>query len=50
MFFQDKAMMDRWGFTGMRSFEHDRLAELEAPESTATKDTLPRPAPVEGQP
>ncbi|KAG8220022.1 hypothetical protein J3R82DRAFT_1033 [Butyriboletus roseoflavus] len=30
---EDKAMMGRWGLEGMRSFEHTRLAQEEAPFS-----------------
>lgn len=43
---EDKEMMNRWGFTGMRSFEHDRLAELETPKNG--EETL-SPSAVERQ-
>ncbi|KAF8587300.1 biotin synthase [Ramaria rubella] len=36
---EDKAMMDRWGLEGMRSFEQERLAELSTPRLRPSIET-----------
>lgn len=46
---EDKAMLDRWGLTGMKSFESKRLAPL-APAAEAVAEPAPQPAAAEPTP